>query len=102
MQLVLTYLSLLPAGVAGTLQGLLEDEDAVVRQRSAHTLGFMACKCTIHSHVGPLYHLIMLASGSATLIVISACYCHPTEHALGRQTFPKLGMIRALAKSWSF
>jgi len=46
-----------PAGVAGTLQGLLEDEDAVVRQRSAHTLGLMACKCTNHSHAGPLYHL---------------------------------------------
>ena len=30
------------AGIAGTLRGLLGDGDAVVRQRSAHTLGLMA------------------------------------------------------------
>ena len=38
----ITPLFSLSAGIAGTLRGLLEDEDAVVRQRSAHALGFMA------------------------------------------------------------
>ena len=41
---------------------------------------------------------VMLVSGSATLNMISACYCHTTEHALGRQMFLDLGMIPALAK----
>ena len=38
----ITPLFSLSAGIAGTLRALLEDEDAVVRQRSAHALGFMA------------------------------------------------------------
>ena len=37
-----TPLLSLPAGIAGTLRGLLGDGDAVVRQRSAHALGLMA------------------------------------------------------------
>ena len=31
-----------PPGIAATLKGLLEDVDAVVRQRAAHALGIIA------------------------------------------------------------